>query len=90
MPSEQLMRSFKLYDQYEFAVPLDHAETCLRSFFDIFNHDAHLRDAFRQPITLRFVREESALLSYTRGGPRLFINMDNYELYRGGGLVPPA
>jgi hypothetical protein len=43
-----------------------------------------LQNAFRSPALIRFVKAEDALISATRGGARLFINMDNYHAYKQG------
>lgn len=37
-----------------------------------------------QAMTLRFVKEETALLSPTSGGARLYINADDYDSYKTG------
>jgi hypothetical protein len=78
-------RILKTYDQYEFAVPLPLAAACVQGLFDIMAKDDQLRGDARLPIMFRVVKEESHFLSLTRGGPRLFINFDNYQLYNGKG-----
>jgi hypothetical protein len=34
------------------------------------------------PILIRFVKAEDAMLSATKGGARLYMNMDDYDSYR--------
>jgi hypothetical protein len=46
-----------------------------------------LQNGFRVPACIRFVKEEDILISATRGGPRLFINIDNYHAYQQGGWL---
>jgi hypothetical protein len=86
-----LQTILKTYDQYEFAIPLPLAATCVQGLFDLMARDDQLRGNFRVPILIRYVEEEPGLLSLTRGGPRLFINMDNYEYYsKGAHTHPPS
>ena len=41
-------------------------------------NDNQLWQGFRVPALIRFVNEESAYLSVTSGGPRMYINMEDY------------
>lgn len=59
-------------------------EFCLAELFKISETDPSFRNGFRAAPLMRFVREEDGFLSITNGGPRFFINMDNYDAYQRG------
>lgn len=59
---------------------------CVRGFFSLAEHNPAFRSGNRSPMLLRFVKAEpEVLLSLTHDGPRFFVNIDNYQAYKGGG-----
>ena len=52
-------------------------QSCLAQVSRSIN-DNQLWQGFRVPALIRFVNEESAYLSLTSGGPRMYINMEDY------------
>jgi len=63
------------YDQYELAVPLENAGTCLRGVVDLIE-GLDARDSILTPPLIRFVSESPAYLSHTSDGPAIFINVE--------------
>lgn len=70
-----------MYDQYEFAIPFDHMIPCWESLIALFKHNPQMADDLLVAMCVRFLREESAFLSMSYGGPHLYINFDNYDAY---------
>lgn len=68
------------YDQYELAVPLENAGTCLRGVVDLIE-SLDARDSILTPPLIRFVSESPAYLSHTSDGPAIFINVEDYVFY---------
>lgn len=67
------------YNQLEVAVPLAAAGTCLRALSAaLYNDSAPLWQGFRTPLFVRFVSEEDFYISTTAGGPRMFLNLEDY------------
>lgn len=78
------------YVQYEFALTFDRMEACLEALFkliDTKNFRANFTQDFRLPPNLRFVAEGNSYLATTNGGPRLFLNFDNYFESRSGRVI---
>lgn len=46
--------------------------------------DNQLWQGFRVPTLIRFVNEESAYLSLTSGGPRMYVNLEDYVSKQSG------
>lgn len=68
------------YIQMEVAVPLAQAGTCLKKLSDtvyggLFNR---VSDGFRNPALIRFVSGEPYYLSPTHGGPRMYLNIEDW------------
>lgn len=70
-----------MYDQYEFAIPFDHMIPCWEAFIALFKQNPQMADDLLVAMCVRFLREESAFLSMSYGGPHLYINFDNYDVY---------
>jgi hypothetical protein len=60
------------------SIPLDLAADCLASLRDKLYGAADLAQGFRSPPLVRFVAGEQAYLSPTSGGPRMYINLEDY------------
>ncbi|KAL4431088.1 hypothetical protein ABPG75_006344 [Micractinium tetrahymenae] len=70
---------FAPYDQYEVAIPLERAGTCLMEVGnEIYNPARPLYDGFRTPLLLRFTTKEDLYLSPASDGPLMWINMEDY------------
>ena len=66
------------YDQLEVAVPIEMAGDCLIEIgSEMYGPDA-LWEGFRTPALIRFVTGEDYYLSATQGGPRMYINIEDY------------
>ncbi|CAD7703073.1 unnamed protein product [Ostreobium quekettii] len=83
-----------LYDQYEVAIPFATMADCLAGMLEtVYGEDidgvdpvASSQDrGFRTAPLIRFVSQEEGLLSPTNDGPRMYINMEDYRYYNGGG-----
>jgi FAD/FMN-containing dehydrogenase len=71
------------YDQYEFAVPLEIAASCLRRVGSrIYGPDALYR-GFRTPGLIRFVSQEDGYLSLSGSGPVMYVNLEDYGKWNG-------
>ncbi|RMZ54692.1 hypothetical protein APUTEX25_003070 [Auxenochlorella protothecoides] len=70
--------SFAPYDQYEVSIPLERAGTCLQEVGAEIYGPAKLYEGFRTPGLIRFVNGEEFYLSPTHGGPRMYINIEDY------------
>ena len=65
------------YDQYELAVPLENAGSCLRGIVDgIASLGMDGRDDVLTPPVIRFVGQNDAYLSLTRDGPAMYVNIE--------------
>ena len=69
------------YDQYEVSIPLSRVHTCYSALADTLYGPEQRWRGFRAPGLLRFVKEESGLLSPTNGGARAYINVEDYVKY---------
>lgn len=68
------------YVQMEAGIPLETAGTCLQSlnklvYQGLFNSN---RDSFRNPALIRFVSGEPFYLAPTNGGPRMYLNIEDW------------
>lgn len=93
LPQQQVLETnilrsvYGKYDQYEFAVALDKAHECVKSFFELFDRNVTNRDDFRVPFCLRYVGPgKEGLLGISHGGSRFYLNMDNYDVYNRKGF----
>ena len=70
------------YDQYEVGIPFSRVHTCYAALADakLYGREQRWR-GFRAPALLRFVKTEPGLLSPTNGGPRAYINVEDYVKY---------
>eukprot|EP00210_Caulerpa_lentillifera_P006113 g5840.t1 len=75
---------FTGYDQFEVSIPIEDMADCLETVGEEIYGDAELWEGFRTPALIRFVSEEDAYLSNTHGGPRMFINLEDYVSYNSG------
>lgn len=69
---------FAPYNQLEVAVPLQKAGDCLLMINSEMYGSKRLWEGFRTPALIRFVTEEDFYLSPTHGGPRMYVNMEDY------------
>ncbi|EFN59179.1 hypothetical protein CHLNCDRAFT_138071 [Chlorella variabilis] len=74
----QVTSTFAPYDQYEVAVPISRAGSCLMEVGKEVYGDAKLWDGARTPFLVRFVTEEDFYLSPTTDGPAMYVNMEDY------------
>ena len=72
------------YDQYELAVPVASMADCLERVGEAVYGPDRLYSGSRTPFLTRFVKEEDGYLSYTHGGPRVFVNMEEFVQYSTG------
>jgi hypothetical protein len=72
------------YNQLEVSVDLDKAADCLKMVGDEIYGPAELWRGFRTTTLIRFVSGEPFYLSNTHGGPRLYVNMEDYIALNGG------
>lgn len=70
--------TFAPYDQYEVSMPMEVAGDCLQKLNDAVYGPEKLWEGFRTPGLIRFVAGEDFYLSYTNGGARMFINIEDY------------
>jgi hypothetical protein len=70
--------TFTPYDQYEVSVPLEVAGTCLETVTAAVYGADKLWQGFRTPALVRFISGEDFYLSPTHGGPRMYVNMEDY------------
>ncbi len=68
------------YDQYEYAIPLETAGSCLAGIVEMVNTNGWGRSILTPPL-IRFVSENDAYLSLTNGGARMYINIEDYVFY---------
>jgi hypothetical protein len=67
------------WKQFEVAVPLEIAAECLEmAVAEVYDPAKELWRGFRTPINVRFVAGEVFSLSNTHGGPRMYLNMEDY------------
>jgi len=66
------------YDQLEVSVALDKAADCLKTVGDEMYGPAELWKGFRPTTFFRFISGEPFYLSNTQGGPRLYVNMEDF------------
>ncbi|PSC73887.1 L-gulonolactone oxidase [Micractinium conductrix] len=77
--------TFLPYEQFEAAVPLERAGSCLMEVGnEIFGRD-RLWEGFRTPVLTRFTTEEDFYLSPATDGPMMWLNMEDY-LSRSSGV----
>lgn len=76
--------NFAPYDQYEVSVSLSQAGTCLEGAIEQIYGPDKLYEGFRTPPLLRFVTAEEFYLSPTNGGPRMYVNMEDYISHSSG------
>ena len=74
----RMSSTFAPYNQYEVAIPLEVAGDCLMEVGAEIYGPRPLWDGFRTPALLRFITGEEFYLSYTHGGPRMFVNIEDY------------
>ncbi len=82
--SQNRMHSMNPYDQYEVSVPLETAADCLEELGAATYGPYALWSGTRTPMLTRFVKGEDGYLSNTHGGPRLYMNMEDFVLYSTG------
>ena len=68
------------YDQYEVSVPLENAGDCLAGLVALVA-SIDGGDKILTPPLIRFVAESDAYLSTTSGGPKMYVNMEDYVFY---------
>lgn len=68
------------YDQYELAVPLKTAGTCFDGLTK-WVQENNAGNALISPPLIRFVSETESYLGLTNGGPRMYINIEDYLFY---------
>jgi len=78
------MHSMNPYDQYEVSVPLETAADCLEEVGAATYGPYRLWTGARTPFLTRFVKGEDGYLSLTNGGPRLYMNLEDFVLYSTG------
>ena len=76
-----LHSGFSGYDQYEVSFPLESFADCLEKVGAEVYGSQRLWEGFVTPMLIRFVREEDAYLSNTNGGPRAYVNLEDYLSY---------
>lgn len=70
--------TFAPYDQYEVAIPISRAGSCLREVSEtIYGPDA-LWEGFRTPALIRFISAEEFYLAPTNGEPHMYVNLEDY------------
>jgi len=72
------MATFTPYDQYEVAIPLEVAGDCLELLNKTVYGPDNLWQGFRTPGLLRFVAGEDFYVSMSNGGPRMYVNIEDY------------
>ena len=75
---------FSAYDQYEVSFPLESIADCLAAVGSEIYGDEDLWEGFVTPMLIRFVAEEDAYLSNTHGGPRVYVNLEDYLRHNTG------
>ena len=68
--------------QYEVSIPLSRAHTCFSALADKLYGTEQRWRGFRAPGLVRFVKGESGFLSPTNGGTRVYINIEDYGMWR--------
>ena len=76
-----LHSDYAVFDQYEFSFPLEKAPACLEALAEAATGERALANAFTTPALVRFVGQEAGLLSHTHDGPRVFLNIEDYQSY---------
>ena len=76
-----LHSDYAVFDQYEFSFPLEKAPACLEALAEAATGERALAQAFTTPALVRFVGQEAGLLSHTHDGPRVFLNIEDYQSY---------
>ncbi|KDD75423.1 hypothetical protein H632_c692p2 [Helicosporidium sp. ATCC 50920] len=70
--------NFAAYDQYEVAIPLSKAGTCLQGLSHKMYKEEALWKGFRSQPLIRFLSSEDLYLSPANGRPTMFINLEDY------------
>jgi hypothetical protein len=78
------MHAMNPYDQYEISVPLETAADCLEEVGAATYGPYALWSGTRTPFLTRFVKGEDGYLSNTNGGPRMYMNLEDFVLYSTG------
>jgi len=74
----RITSEFAPYNQLEVAVPMGIAGDCLMEIgADVYGPDS-LWEGFRTPALIRFVTGEDFYISNTQGGPRMYVNIEDY------------
>ncbi|KDD76265.1 hypothetical protein H632_c292p1 [Helicosporidium sp. ATCC 50920] len=76
--TNRAMSNMAPYAQYEVSVPLETAGSCMRLVRDRIYGRQRLSEGFRNLGLVRFVSGEEFYLSNTHGGPRMYINIEDY------------
>ena len=76
------------YDQFEAAVPFDIAGDCLLGMNELVYgsgpSNTSLKDGFRTPSLIRFVKEEPFYLSPSNGMPVMYVNLEDHLTINSG------
>jgi FAD/FMN-containing dehydrogenase len=75
------------YDQYEVSIPIEIAGTCLKEVGAEIYGPQELWRGFRTQCLTRFISGEEFYISNTNGGPRMYINMEDYISRSNGNIV---
>lgn len=78
------MHAMNPYDQYEVSIPLETAADCLEELGHAMYGPYALWSGTRTPFLTRFVKGEDGYLSNTNGGPRMYMNLEDFVLYSTG------
>ena len=70
--------AFAPYNQLEVSVPMEIAGDCLMEVGNEMYGPAALWEGFRTPGLIRFVTAQDFYLSNTNGGPRMYVNIEDY------------
>ena len=70
--------SFTPYNQLEVAIPLEIAGDCLMEVGAEMYGPAALWEGFRTPALIRFISGQDYYISNTHGGPRMYVNIEDY------------
>ncbi len=67
-------------DRYEVSIPLESAGDCLEELGHAMYGPYALSSGTRTPFLTRFVKGEDGYLSNTNGGPRMYMNLEDFVL----------
>lgn len=74
----QYTSTFAPYKQLEVAVPMEIAGDCLMGLDSVMYGSSQAWKGFRTPALIRFVDGEDFYVSPTNGGPRMYVNIEDY------------